>query len=176
MALLLITAGHDMLDLILTLYFPLLVVFAGASDLFTMKIPNWVSILLVLGFVVLGFVIGLSPAQWGIHAAGGAVVFVVCFGMFFMGWMGGGDAKLTSAIALWFGFSDSLLSFLLMMTIFGMVLTLGLLAFKALPVLPGPLGRQDWISRLHDRKTGIPYGIAIAAAGMQVYPSTIWFP
>ncbi|MBD1544757.1 A24 family peptidase [Roseibium aggregatum] len=165
-----------MIENIQLIVFPILVAFAGASDLFTMKIPNRVSILLVAGFVILAIALGLSPEQWGWHLAGGGIVFVACFAMFFLGWMGGGDAKLASAIALWFGFNETLLVFLTMVAIYGMFLTVGLLAFRTLPVLPGPLFRQDWIARLHDRKTGIPYGIAIAAAGLQVYPSTFWFP
>ena len=42
-------------------------------------------------------------------------------------------------------------------------------------VLPNALSRQEWIVRLHDRKSGIPYGITIAIAGLQVYPATAWF-
>jgi len=165
-----------MIENIQLIVFPILVAFAGASDLFTMKIPNRVSILLVAGFVILAVAMSLSPQQWGWHLAGGGIVFAACFVMFSIGWMGGGDAKIASAIALWFGFNETLLMFLTLVAIYGMLLTLGLLAFRTLPVLPGPLFRQDWIARLHDRKTGIPYGIAIAAAGLQVYPSSVWFP
>lgn len=165
-----------MIEDIQLIVFPILVAFAGASDLFTMKIPNRVSILLVIGYVILAFAMKLSLEQWGLHLAGAAIVFVACFAMFSFGWMGGGDAKLTSAIALWFGFNESLLIFVLMATFFGMLLTVGLLAFRTLPILPCSLVRQDWIVRLHDKKTGIPYGIAISAAALQVYPSTVWFP
>ncbi len=164
-----------MLDLSFLLFFPILVTVAGVSDLLTMKIPNWISILLAIGFAVFALIIGLPIEQWGWHLAGGGVVFVACLVMFALGWMGGGDAKLASAIGLWFGFNENLLSFLLMTTIFGMVLTLGLLAFRWWPVLPNVLANQEWIARLHDRKTGIPYGIAIAAAALLVYPATIWF-
>ena len=165
-----------MLEAIQLIVFPILVAFAGASDLLTMKIPNRVSILLVAGFIVLAFAMQLSLEQWGLHLAGAAIVFVACFAMFSVGWMGGGDAKFASAIALWFGFSESLLLFVLIVAIFGMLLTIGLLAFRMLPMLPLTLVRQDWIARLHDRKTGIPYGIAISAAALLVYPLTFWFP
>ena len=37
------------------------------------------------------------------------------------------------------------------------------------------MSKQAWIARLHDAKTGIPYGIALAAAGVMVYPQTsLW--
>ena len=38
--------------------------------------------------------------------------------------------------------------------------------------LPEALGRIKWIDRLHDSKGGIPYGIALAAAGLLVYSDT----
>ena len=35
--------------------------------------------------------------------------------------------------------------------------------------------RHPWIERLHDARTGIPYGIALACAGLVIYPHTqIW--
>ena len=34
---------------------------------------------------------------------------------------------------------------------------------------------QDWALRLHDRRGGIPYGVALAGAALWVYPSTPWF-
>jgi prepilin peptidase CpaA len=40
--------------------------------------------------------------------------------------------------------------------------------------LPPLLHRQAWAVRLHDKDSGIPYGIALAAAALTVYPDTIW--
>ncbi|MBD8878320.1 prepilin peptidase [Roseibium polysiphoniae] len=155
--------------------FPVLVVFAGASDLLTMTIPNRVSILLILAFGLMGVLAGFSVQEWGIHLLGGAAVFLPCFIMFFLGWMGGGDAKVASAIALWFGFGASLTQFLLLTTIYGMALTLGILAFRLIPVLPGFCLGQGWLLKLHDKQTGIPYGIAISAAALHTYSSSAWF-
>ena len=30
-------------------------------------------------------------------------------------------------------------------------------------------------TNIHDQRTGIPYGIAISLAALQVYPQSIWF-
>jgi prepilin peptidase CpaA len=38
------------------------------------------------------------------------------------------------------------------------------------------LARHRWIARLHDASAGVPYGIALAAAALIVYPSTPWMP
>jgi prepilin peptidase CpaA len=91
-----------------------------------------------------------------------------------MGWIGGGDAKLAAATALWFGF-DFLMDYLVYASLFGGVLTLVLIQFRRLP-LPGPLARQTWILRLHETGGSVPYGIALAAAALAVYPKTGWMP
>jgi prepilin peptidase CpaA len=50
-----------------------------------------------------------------------------------------------------------------------------LIQFRQLP-LPAALARQPWILRLHETGAGIPYGIALAAAALAVYPKTGWMP
>jgi prepilin peptidase CpaA len=107
------------------------------------------------------------------HVAAGALVLAVCFGMFVFGWIGGGDAKLAAATALWLGFG-TLLEYLLVASIAGGVLTLALICWRGSP-LPAFASAWAWLLRLHDRKSGIPYGIALAGAGLAVYPhSAIW--
>jgi prepilin peptidase CpaA len=114
----------------------------------------------------------LSLPEIGWHAAAAALVLVVCFGFFAFGWMGGGDAKLASATALWLGWGF-LLDYVLIASVLGGVLTLALVMARTAP-LPAMLLRQGWILRLHHAKTGVPYGIALAAAGLMVYPETPW--
>jgi prepilin peptidase CpaA len=41
--------------------------------------------------------------------------------------------------------------------------------------LPGILLKEDWIVRLHDAKSGIPYGVALAAGALLVLPQTELF-
>jgi prepilin peptidase CpaA len=41
--------------------------------------------------------------------------------------------------------------------------------------LPAAFVRVGWIARLHDGSTGIPYGIALAAAGLLTYSDTAIF-
>ena len=43
--------------------------------------------------------------------------------------------------------------------------------WRGLP-LPVALISQDWLARLHSPREGVPYGIALAAAGLLVYPDT----
>jgi prepilin peptidase CpaA len=40
--------------------------------------------------------------------------------------------------------------------------------------LPAWLARHEWAQRLHGKDAGVPYGIALAAAALAVYPDTPW--
>jgi prepilin peptidase CpaA len=159
-------------DAIRLMLFPALMAFAASSDLLTMTISNRVSLLLIAGFAVLATASGMPIATVGSHAAAAAVVLVVAFVFFARGWIGGGDAKLAAATALWLGF-DHLMAYLVYASLFGGALTLLLLQFRTMP-LPQFLARQEWVMRLHRKDSGIPYGIALAAAALVVYPHTQW--
>jgi prepilin peptidase CpaA len=159
-----------LLDLLVLGLFPGAMAFAAASDLLTMKISNRLSLGLALAFFPVAFLIGMPLADVGYHVAASALVLVVCFSFFAMGWIGGGDAKLAAATALWLGFAH-LTQYLFLAAIIGGVLTLLLLKLRAYP-LPASLIGTRWIERLHAPGTGVPYGIALAAAALAVYPKT----
>jgi prepilin peptidase CpaA len=154
------------------LLFPAVMAFAASSDLLTMTISNRVSLLLAGCFVPLALLTGMGAAEMGMHVLAALVVLAVTFGFFARGWIGGGDAKLASATVLWLGFAH-LLDYLIYASLFGGVLTLVLLQLRKLP-LPAVAARQSWVMRLHDSRGGIPYGIALAAAALTVYPQTSW--
>jgi prepilin peptidase CpaA len=152
--------------------FPALMAFAASSDLFTMTIANRLTLLLAGGFVLLALMTGMSAADMAWHFGAGGAVLVVAFALFSCGWIGGGDAKLAAATALWLGFAH-LFDYLIYSSILGGALTLALIQFRMLP-LPAVLARREWIERLHRRGGGVPYGIALAAAALVVYPHTAW--
>ncbi|KQW79390.1 peptidase [Devosia sp. Root413D1] len=155
------------------LVFPLLMAFAASSDLLTMRISNKLVLLLVGSFLAIALLAGFSLELLGMHVAAAALVLAVSFSFFALGWIGGGDAKLIAATTLWFGF-ESMLAYLLFASLLGGALTLSLLAVRRWP-LPLQLKQVLWIDRLHDSKTGVPYGIALAAAGLLVYPGSLIF-
>ena len=159
-------------DAVRLLVFPALMAFAASSDLFTMTISNRVTLALVGGFVAMAFMSGMSPADVLAHAGAAATVLAVTFLFFARGWIGGGDAKLAAATALWLGF-DHLMGYVLYASIFGGVLTLAMIRFRLMP-LPQMLADQDWVKRLHRLDGGVPYGIALAAAALLIYPHTAW--
>jgi prepilin peptidase CpaA len=165
-----ITHGFAMLDNLAIVVFPALMTYAAFSDLFTMTISNWISIGLVAAFVLLALLFGSPPAAIGLHLAAGAIVLVVTFTLFAMGWIGGGDAKLAATTAVWMGF-DHLLDYGLASAVLGGALTIFVLLFRRLP-MPGWARARAWLMRLHDQDNGVPYGIALAAAGLILYPET----
>ena len=154
-------------------FFPAAMALAASMDVVTMTIPNRVSAALAVGYFVLALAFGLPAQTILVNVSCGAAVLAVMFAMFAVGWIGGGDAKLAAAIALWLGWG-ALLDYSLSAAIYGGALTVIILLGRR-QTLPFWLSRHAWIARLHDSKTGVPYGVALAAAGMMFYPHTeIW--
>lgn len=160
------------LDVARLLLFPALMAFAAASDLLTMTISNRVSLALAAGFLVLALASGMEPSEILSHLGAGVGVLAASFVCFAFGWIGGGDAKVAAAAALWFGFGH-LLNYLVYASLFGGVLTLLLLQFRQWP-LPYQLAGQAWLLKLHAKDSGIPYGIALAIGALIIYPETDW--
>lgn len=146
--------------------------FGAAMDLLTFTIPNRVSLALLAAFVAAAFFTSMPWPVLFSHLGAGTVVLLAGFVLFARGWIGGGDAKLMAAAALWLGF-DSLLAFLIWTTLLGGALALLVLTYRRF-FPPLWLLRQPWAMRLHDPNEGVPYGVALAGAGLLVYPSTIW--
>ena len=162
-----------MSSIALCLVFPFLMAYAAASDLLTMLIPNRVTALVALAFGVYALGAGLGPTEIGLHLAAGLATLVLTFTLFSLGYVGGGDAKLAAATALWLGF-DHLADYLLASTMLGGALTLAILVARSHP-MPNFTTRLPFAVHLHDAKTGIPYGIALAAAALVVVPTTdLW--
>jgi prepilin peptidase CpaA len=159
-------------DAAILLLFPAMMAFAASSDLFTMTISNRISLILIAGFFALAWASGMTPEAMLAHVGAALAVLAVTFVFFARGWIGGGDAKLAAATALWFGF-DHLMAYLLYAAIFGGVLTLLMIRFRLMP-LPAALAEQEWVKRLHRVDGGVPYGIALAASALLIYPHTSW--
>jgi prepilin peptidase CpaA len=152
--------------------FPGVMAFAATSDFLTMRIANRVSLLLIAGFALLAALGGLNGAELLSHIGAGAAVLAAAVTCFACGWIGGGDAKLAATTALWLGFGQ-LFDYFIYTSLLGGALTLLIVLFRIVP-LPDFLVGQHWAERLHRHDAGIPYGIALAAAALIVYPQTDW--
>jgi len=155
------------------LFFPVVMALAASSDLLTMRISNKLVLALVGGFFVLALIARTPLSDLGMNLLCALAVLVVAFTFYALHWVGGGDAKLAAATALWLGFGFTL-PYLVYAALLGGALTLIILALRRIPLSP-LVARFAFIERLHDAKSGIPYGIALAAAGMLVYVETPLF-
>jgi prepilin peptidase CpaA len=167
------TMTSPLLHLSALAFFPALMALSASMDLLTFTIPNRICVSLALGYLVLAAPLGVPAADILLNMSCALAILALAFVMFNLGWVGGGDAKLAAATAMWLGWS-SILDYGVAAAIFGGVLTLIILGARMAP-LPAGLGRVPWVARLHDSKSGVPYGIALAAAGLMQYPgSGIW--
>lgn len=157
----------------LTVMFPAVMIFAGIMDLMTLKIRNFLVVGIAIAFFVAAPIVGMTLTDIGLSVAVAALVLIVSFGFFAAGWIGGGDAKLAAATALWFGW-DHVLAYLIVSTLAGGLLTLAIIIFRSM-LMPAALYRFPWAVKLHESKTGVPYGIAFAIAALVVFPETVWF-
>ncbi len=159
---------------LMVLIFPGIMIYAAMMDMFTMTIPNRVVLALIGFFIAFVPFSGMDLQQFGMHIFAGILMLLITFLMYtFVGGIGGGDAKFFAATGLWIGFNESLFMYALYASLFGGALTIFLLLMNKIPA-PAFLVKQPWFVRIYDLKSGVPYGIALAAAGVLVFPDTIW--
>ena len=125
---------------------------AATTDFLRRKIYNWLVLMIVVLAPVWWWVAGLEPwPEMAIQLGMAVATFAVGAGLFALGAMGGGDVKLISALALWFA-PLIYLKFLFLTALIGGLLTILFAGFH--------------VARRRKDKIAIPYGMAIAAAGL----------
>ena len=159
------------LQTLLLLIFPVLVIAGGLKDLTSYTIPNAISLALAAAFPVSALVLGLPLGAIGVSFAVGAVALVLGMGMFAAGWIGGGDAKLFAAAALWIGLPAST-GYLLFTGLAGGALAVGLLGLRSTPVRAVMPAGPAWFERLAQRGENVPYGVAIAIGALCAFPAS----
>lgn len=165
-----------MFEFALFLIFPAAMAFAGCMDLFTMTIPNRITLVLIAAFIV---VAPFAPMTWGSfasHLGAGLLMLAVGIAMFSFRLLGGGDAKLMAAAGLWFG-TEQTMFFLIITSFAGFFLAAGVSAWSAFMVM--------WEIHAADNNPGInvqlkkfkpklPYGFAFAVGAILAFPHTWW--
>ena len=150
-------------------------VWAAIADIRTRLIPN----IIIISLLVLFSLYGLAGfANWSDALFGGLIMFIPSFALFHFGAMGGGDAKLMTALAFWTGMKG-VLAFCLITSLAGGVLAIVFLAKRRFGMKAqeatgdsfgaeiAPTGTQE------DEEIPVivlPYGVAIAVGGL----TTIW--
>ena len=146
------------------LVLPLLLIIAAWYDVTSYTIPNWISGLLIVSYFVLAPLLGLAWVDIGLAALTSFAFLLIGMFMFAMRWLGGGDAKLLMASALWFGWPLAWTYAVVVMAIGGVVV-MGLVTFRKF-ALPEPVQGVPWVVKLREPGGDIPYGTAIALGGL----------
>jgi prepilin peptidase CpaA len=160
-----------MLEALIFVVFPFCMLFAAISDMLSMTIANRVPVLLVATFALVAPLTGMDWATYGWHFAAGALVLAVTFGLFALGGMGGGDAKLLAATAVWMGLNINLIGYLVTSAFIGGLLTLAILVYRKSP-LAMYTGHSRLLRHFADERVGIPYGIALGVGGLITFPDS----
>jgi len=140
------------LILLLPTLLVLLLLSAGIEDVRLRTIANWKNAAIALLAVPWWFANGMSFWPEIVLQLGVAVLMFSFFcAAFAIGQMGGGDVKLIGALALWFP-AQPLLALLIVMSLIGGAITIVMMI-------------DSW-RRNDKRPIEIPYGVAIAIAGL----------
>jgi prepilin peptidase CpaA len=153
--------------------FPLCMAMAACNDLLTMTIPNRLSIILVVAFLCVSPLAGLDLMEIGMHLGAGLVVFACGFGLFALRIMGGGDAKILAASAIWFGWNPSLIAYFVYVAELGGALSIVVLMLRANSNLIAVARLPVPQTMLHAKK--VPYGVAIGIAAFIAFPASPLF-
>ncbi len=127
---------------------------AAFTDIRRRQIDNWLNGAIALGAPLFWWASGLSlwpGVAWQLAIALGS--FVILAGLFAIRAMGGGDVKLLTALALWIE-PTWFLRLVIIMALVGGVLTIVLGAWH--------------VARRQRERLAVPYGVAIAGAGLWV--------
>ncbi len=154
--------------------FPLLMIIAGTGDALSMRIPNWLTLLIAILFIPMALLTGMPWSLIGIHLAVGFGLFVVGFALFALGLFGGGDSKLLAAAGLWLGWAD-LMPFLVMTAFAGGVLALCVGIWSAINV-SSEIKDGSIFKHLGSIKPNVPYGYAFAIGAILAFPQSWWMP
>ncbi len=142
---------------------------AAYRDALTMTIPNWVSIMVLLGFFLIVPFVWQGWPVFGEHILVGTSVFLFGFAIFAFGWLGGGDAKLMAATSFWWQWPD-LLVYVVYTTLAGGVIAMFILFGRQF--IPAHILTSKWLHRLIKDETQMPYGLALAFGAIVTLPQS----
>jgi prepilin peptidase CpaA len=149
-----------------------LLAYAAWSDVRSLTIPNWVSLAMAGAFPVFALASGVEFAAIGINLLFGLGVLAVGFFLFQANIIGGGDAKLLAAAAVWTGL-QAFAPFIIWTALAGGVFALMLIVARKHAGLLA--AAPSFVYRLLTPKTGVPYGVAIMLGGLMAAPSAPLF-
>ena len=166
-----------MLHILSTSVLPLLLFVAAASDVVSLRIPNWLTGLTALLFFPMAVATAMPLHDFGLHLAAGMGLFVAGFLFFQLGLFGGGDAKLLAAAGLWLGPSLTV-QFLFVTAMAGGILALLVLLWSMFNIFWELEAKGKFTQNLGQKlraiKPNVPYGVALAVGGIFAFKDSWW--
>ena len=150
--------------------FLVLMLTAAWTDLAGFRIPNWIPGVLIAVWPLAAWSMGLGWSEAGFAVLTFVIVLALAVGLWVPGFVGGGDAKLIAAAALWFAW-PGVLAFILWSVVAGGVLAVALLVLRRMaPALPL---NPDWVAKSPLAEGApAPYAVALAAGALIALPQT----
>jgi len=139
---------------------------ASLTDLKHRKITNFTILALLALWLPVAVITGLPWDAMVTSVFAAVLVFILGFGCFCMGWVGGGDVKLAAIASLWLG-AGLTPAFLMLATIFGAVIAL---IFAAIAYLKRRSGEP-----IQAELMMLPYGPGLASAAVVLFGKSQWF-
>ena len=144
-----------------TMPFVGLLIAATITDIIWLRIPNWIPAGIALLFLGAAMAEPRSLGWWGSHLGAGGIVLLVGMAVFAWGKIGGGDVKLLTGVALWFGLSP-LPALLLAIGVVGGVVSIACIVLRGY----GSSAVLEYFGMRAvalEKGQGVPYAVAIAA-------------
>jgi prepilin peptidase CpaA len=164
-----------MMGLVGLLCFSGFMIWAAIGDVRSFRITNKLNLLIAGSFLVLAVPMGLAwPAIFD-HLKVGFIACAIAMAMFYIGIFGGGDAKMTGAIALWLGGSP-MMPFIFYTALVGGLLAVTLIIGRKLANRFGLPKSPKWARRILRKRSAVPYGVALGIGALIAVPNATWFP
>jgi prepilin peptidase CpaA len=138
-----------------------LLLIAAATDVTQLRIPNWISVAILVLFLVFAAISGLPPNEVLSHVFAAFAVLAGGIILFSWGKLGGGDVKILSAVSLCVGW-EGLFRFVLAVSLLGAVVTLAVIVLRT-RFLAATIQSTGYRPAMLDTGAGAPYAIAIAS-------------
>ncbi len=156
--------------------FPLCMLAAAVSDAWKFIIPNIVSLVLIPAFIAAFAVSGLGWEALLNHTVTGIGMLIVGMLFWHLGFAGGGDAKLLAAAALWLGWPVYGHALIAISLFGGLMAIVFLVTRKLLRWYPRISINIPFLARIAaTTEPKLPYGVAIAAGSLYVFPESALF-
>ena len=154
-----------------------LLIAAALSDIISLRIPNWLTLLIAALFFPFALIMQMPWAEFQWHLLAGAILLGAGYLLFTFGVFGAGDGKLMAATGLWIG-TLKLFPFLFVTALVGgaLAICIGIwsvaMMFWEFEGEKAPLA--DLGKRLRALKPSVPYGVALAVGGIVAFKDTWW--